>query len=49
MSRAAVIGAVVWFIVDSAASIALGFQWNALSNVGFLSMFLVLLPWRRPR
>ncbi|MCO4100304.1 MAG: hypothetical protein HEQ38_13110 [Gemmatimonas sp.] len=49
VSRAAVIGAVVWFIVDSAASIALGFQWNALSNVGFLSMFLVLLPWRRPR
>jgi hypothetical protein len=49
VSRAAVIGAVVWFIVDGAASIALGFHWNALSNVGFLAMFLALLPWRRPR
>jgi hypothetical protein len=35
--------------VDSGASIALGFRWNALSNVAFLAMFLVLLPWRSPR
>ena len=25
-----------WFVVDSVASLALGFGWNALSNVGFL-------------
>lgn len=49
VSRAAVFGAVVWFIVDSGASIALGFRWNALSNIAFLAMFLFLLPWRTPR
>jgi hypothetical protein len=45
--RAAVIGIVVWYLVDSAASIALGFGWNALSNTGFVVVVVGLLrPWR---
>ncbi|MCU0618822.1 MAG: hypothetical protein MUF40_02810 [Gemmatimonadaceae bacterium] len=45
--RAAVIGIVAWYLVDSAASIALGFGWNALSNTGFVVVVLAILrPWR---
>ncbi len=45
--RATVIGVVAWYLVDSAASIALGFGWNALSNTGFLVVVLAILrPWR---
>ena len=45
--RAAVIGIVAWYVVDSLASIALGFGWNALSNTGFVVVVLAILrPWR---
>lgn len=45
--RAAVIGVVAWYVVDSLASIALGFGWNALSNTGFVAVVLAILrPWR---
>ncbi len=43
---AAVISDVAWFVVDSAASLFLGFGWNALSNILFLLLFLT--SWLHP-
>lgn len=40
-------GVVAWFVVDSTASIVLGYAWNALSNVGFAAVILFLLRERR--
>lgn len=47
--KAATAGVIAWFIVDSAASLVLGYAWNALSNAGFLVVLLVLLRERPPR
>ncbi len=45
--RSAVLtGACAWFLLDSGASLALGFGWNALSNTVFLAASVLLL---RPR
>jgi len=41
--RAAATGILTWYVVDSAASIATGFPWNALSNAAFLVPSLPLL------
>lgn len=49
LSRAAVTGALVWFVIDSSASLWLGFGWNVVLNVGFLALFVLLLPWRATR
>jgi hypothetical protein len=43
LTRAATIGAITWFVVDSICSVALGYAWNALSNVGFLLVTLLLV------
>lgn len=43
LTRAATIGAITWFVVDSACSVALGYAWNALSNAGLLVVTLLLL------
>jgi hypothetical protein len=45
--HATTVGALSWFVVDSAASVALGYGWNALSNLGFVVMILALLGRRR--
>lgn len=42
LRSAMTVGAVSWFVVDSSASLWLGFGWNALSNVGFLVVFVLL-------
>lgn len=49
LGRAAGIGLLTWWVVDSASSIALGYPLNALSNTGFLLLFApaVLGIWRR--
>ena len=36
-------GLLAWFVLDSVASLWLGFGWNALSNLGFLVVFVLLL------
>jgi hypothetical protein len=42
-------GIVVWFVIDSAASLAAGAPLNVLFNIGFLAIFLtpLLLPAKR--
>jgi hypothetical protein len=35
------VGAMAWFVVDSAISIATGFTLNAVSNAGFVAAFLL--------
>lgn len=47
--KAATAGVVAWFVVDSLASLALGYAWNALSNAGFLVVLLLLLRERSSR
>lgn len=42
IARAAAAGLLAWWVVDSGASIALGFPNNALSNCGFLAVFAPL-------
>ncbi|HRE91059.1 MAG TPA: hypothetical protein PK095_18195 [Myxococcota bacterium] len=42
IAKAAAAGLVAWWIVDSGASIALGFPLNAVSNLGFLLVFTPL-------
>lgn len=39
VAKAAAAGLVAWWVVDSGASIALGFPYNAVSNLGFLVVF----------
>jgi hypothetical protein len=39
--RALVASTIAWFVLDSGASVALGFGGNAISNVGFLVAVLV--------
>ncbi|MFO0744219.1 MAG: hypothetical protein U1F43_00905 [Myxococcota bacterium] len=43
VARAAGLGLVTWWAVDSAASIATGFPWNAVSNTAFLALFAPLV------
>lgn len=43
LRSAMTVGMVSWFVVDSSASLWFGFGWNALSNVGFLVVFVVLM------
>lgn len=48
ISRAAALGVLTWWLVDSAGSVLTGFAWNALSNTLFLLLFApVLLAARR--
>ncbi len=42
VTRAAAAGLGAWWVVDSGASIAVGFPLNALSNLGFLALFTPL-------
>ena len=42
-TRAITVGALAWFVVDSAASVATGYAGNVLSNVAFVVLILVLL------
>ncbi len=46
LRSAALASAVAWYVLDSGASLVLGFGWNALSNTGFLAAFVLLL-WPR--
>jgi hypothetical protein len=41
--RACTVGMLAWFVVDSGASVVSGYGWNAVSNIGFAVIFLVLL------
>jgi hypothetical protein len=47
LPRAVLQGAIAWFVVDSAASVVLGYAWNTVSNAGFLLIIGALL--RTPR
>lgn len=42
IAKAAAAGLVAWWVVDSGASIAVGFPLNAVSNLGFLLVFTPL-------
>lgn len=41
--RAGSVGLLAWFLVDSLASVATGYPWNAASNALFLLMFFPVL------
>lgn len=41
--KAARTGIIAWCVVDSAASMALGYAWNTVSNLGFVLVLLLLL------
>jgi hypothetical protein len=45
--RAVLQGVIAWFVVDSAASVLLGYAWNTVSNAGFLLVIAALLRSRR--
>lgn len=47
LPRAVLLGAVSWFVVDSSASVVLGYAWNTVSNAVFLLAIVGLL--RGPR
>lgn len=36
------VGALAWFVVDSGASMKLGYAWNALSNAGCMAVVLLM-------
>lgn len=42
ITRAAAAGLIAWFVVDSGASVLVGFPFNAVSNLGFLALFAPL-------
>jgi len=42
-TRAFALGLASWWVVDSAASVAIGYPLNALSNLGFLALFTPVL------
>lgn len=39
--RMATLGVIVWFVIDSALSVATGFALNAVSNAGLLAGYLI--------
>lgn len=49
VTRAAALGLLSWWVVDSSGSVAVGFPLNALANLAFLSVFtpLFIAVWGR--